>query len=77
MKVIENNVTNEETDSEEEIDFEERVIAHESRLNIHDDLIQNLSSFIGFRASGVENAPAGSTYGDRNPGKLLSGNNVP
>ena len=72
FKVIENNVTNEETDSEEEIDIEERVITHEGRLNIHYDLIKKLSSFIAFRASGVENAPAGSSSDNRNPGILLS-----
>ena len=58
-------------DSNEEIDFEERVMNHESRLNCHGDLIENLSSnieilssFFAFRASAIN----GSNSGNKDPG---------
>ena len=58
-------------DSDEEIDFEERILNNENRLNCHGDLIENLSSnieiissFFAFRASAID----GSNFGNKDPG---------
>ena len=55
FKVIENNITYEETDSEEEeeIPIERKVLTHEIRLTSHSDYIDSLCTIVAFRASNV------------------------